>query len=112
MAQDEVADRVFHFELSEKCIIINLKESNDIKIDTENEGNKRYITGFSVFEKGLPKSVGEFDSTQKATVLSNYISVKYGKFTRPYLTGITETKADGTGWVYKFLKVGWSISFQ
>jgi hypothetical protein len=59
-------------------------------------------------KKAYPRVLANLTRQKKAIVLSNYMSVKYGKFTSPSLTGITETKTDGTSWIYKFLKSGWS----
>src|ERR671911_1684533 len=92
----DTTDRKFYFSLSERCRINGLKNSNYVEFDIENNNCDHFLKGFWILEKNLAESVARFDATQKALVLSNYISVKYGKYTRPSLMGISKDNKDGT----------------
>jgi hypothetical protein len=100
----DTADRKFYFSLSERCRINRLKNSNYVEFDIENNNCDYFLKGFWILEKNRVESVGRFDATQKAIVLSNYISVTYGKYTCPSLMGVSEDNKDGTWRVSKSVR--------
>jgi hypothetical protein len=85
----------FSFELSDKCIVENLGNSDNIEFRILEEGSKKYVTGFSILMENLSRDVAKYGAMQKATVLSNVISVRYGRYTHAHLIGYNRILKSG-----------------
>ncbi len=106
--EDEIADRKFNFTISEKCEILNLGNSDDVVFYVEDNLGKKLLTGFSITINNSTESVATFNAKQKALILSNFISVKYGKYIRSSLEGFSRVNHHGTLRVTKLIGMRWS----
>jgi hypothetical protein len=106
MPNNEIADRKFCFVLSEKCLFIHLSNSDDIEFRVEADEIKKLLTGFSITVKHSTEDVAEQIAKQKAIVLTNIITVKYGRYVYPLYHGYTKILKDGKGYVKKSFIIG------
>jgi len=84
-----------------------LGNSQEIEFITEKKGGKKFLTGFLLTIKDTTESVAMFNAKQKATNLSNFISVRYWYYVRPIFEGFSRHNKDGTITIIKYSKHGW-----
>jgi hypothetical protein len=105
--ENEIADRKFDFRLSEECLVGNIRSSQKIKFWVKDNGDKKLLTGFSIIIKGSRESVGIFEANQKAVILSNFLTVKYGKYIRSFFIGFSKLNKQGTQPVTRLQNYSW-----
>jgi hypothetical protein len=105
--ENEIVDRKVDFRLSEDCLIDNVGSSQKVKFWVKNNGGNKLLTGFSIITKEFAESVAIFDANQKAVILSNFLTVKYGKYIRSFFIGFSKLNKDGTQTVTGLQNYSW-----
>src|SRR5574341_1031444 len=88
--------RKFWFKLSQKCLVKKLDNSKNVKFNVEYNGHERYVTEFSSVVEDPSENDSESKAIRIAGSICNFISIRRGKFVRPYLYGRAAVLQNGT----------------